>query len=285
MTQSSLSVASARPALSLQMTSGYAAHAVTLGTMLFCAALLPVTAAAYLMDERLVNGINVWTKPLKFELSLAVHFLTLALMFNLLTEGARGSRPVRWALYAAAASGVFEVVYIALQSARGRASHFNVETGIESAMYMVMGAGSLLLTIAPIVLGIQIWRNGRPDIGPGLRRGAIFGLVLGGVATIVSAGFMSSSFIIETGRWVEGVRNDANGIPVLGWSGTGGDLRVAHFFALHVIQALPVLGLMADRWANGKENAVVLAGVAFWLAIVAGTFAQALNGHPFIAWG
>jgi hypothetical protein len=285
MTQSNPSLAPLRIFPEMPMKAGGAAHAVTLGTMLFCAALLPVTAASHLMDERLVNGINVWTKPLKFELSLSVHFLTLALMFTLLTERARGSRPVRWALYAAAGSGVFEIVYITLQSARGRASHFNLETQIESVLYMVMGVGSLLLTIAPIVLGIQIWRNGRADIGVGLKRGAVLGLVLGGIATIITAGFMSSSFIVETGRWVNGVRNDANGIPLTGWSGTGGDLRVSHFFALHVMQALPVLGMAADRWAKGREKAVVNAGVAVWLLIVCGTFWQALSGRAFIAMG
>jgi hypothetical protein len=285
MTQSSLSIVPMRPVPKAQVSSGNAAHAATIGTMLFCAALLPVTVASYLMDDRLVNGINVWTKPLKFELSLAVHFLTLALMLHLLTDRARGYRLVRWSLYAAAASGVFEIVYIALQSARGRASHFNLETEIESVFYMVMGVGSLLLTFAPIVLGIHIWRNGRADIGPGLKRGAILGLVLGGIATIVTAGFMSSSFIVETGRWINGVRNDANGIPLMGWSGTGGDLRVPHFFALHVMQALPVLGIIADRWAKGRENAIVGTGVAVWIAIVAGTFAQALNGNSLIALG
>lgn len=285
MTQTELSIVPMRVMPGSPLNAGSAAHAVTLGAMLFCAALLPVMAVSYLMDERLVNGVNVWTKPLKFELSLAVHFLTLALMFNLLSEGARGSRLVRWALYAAAVSCVAEISYIVLQSARGRASHFNAETQIESALYNVMGVGALILTIAPIVIGIQLWRSARADIGPGLRRGAALGLVLGGVATIFTAGFLSSSFIVETGRWVNGVRNDANGIPIMGWSGTGGDLRVSHFFALHIMQALPVLGLMADRWAKGKESAVVLTGVAIWLAIVAGTFVQALNGNPFIAWG
>ncbi len=285
MTQSSLSIVPMRPMPGAQMNLGNAAHAATIGTMLFCAALLPVTAVSYVMDERLMNGINVWTKPLKFELSLAVHFLTLALMFNLLNERARGSRIVRWALYAAAASGVFEIVYIALQSARGRASHFNLDTSIESALYMAMGVGSLLLTAAPIILGIQIWRNGRTDIGAGLRRGAILGLVFGGIATIITAGFMSSSFIVESGRWLDGVRNDANGIPLMGWSGTGGDLRVSHFFALHLMQALPVLGMAADRWMPLRQGLAVSSGVAVWLALVAGTFVQALNGAPFITWG
>jgi hypothetical protein len=243
-----------------------------------------VTAVAYLMDERLVNGINVWTKPLKFEFSLTVHFLTIALMLSLLTHTARGARLVRWTLYAAAASCVAEIGYIALQSARGRASHFNADTPIEAALYNIMGVGALILTIAPIVIGIQIWRSGRADIGAGLKRGAVLGLVLGGIATIVTAGFLSSSFIVETGRWMNGVRNDSHGIPLMGWSGTGGDLRVAHFFALHAMQALPLLGLAADRWGMGRENAIVFAGVGVWLAIVAGTFVQALNGLPFIAW-
>ncbi len=285
MTLAAFSTEPVRSVPGLQMSRHQTAAALALGAMLFCAALLPVTGAAYLMDGRLVNGINVWTKPLKFELSLAVHFLTLALMLGLLKKEARDSRLVRWTIYAAAASCVAEIGYIALQSARGRASHFNADTPIEAALYNIMGVGALILTIAPIVVGIQIWRNGRADIGSGLKRGAVLGLALGGIATIVTAGFLSSSFIVETGRWMNGVRNDANGIPLMGWSGTGGDLRVPHFFALHLMQALPVLGLMADRWAKGRERAIVFAGVTVWIALVAGTFVQALNGNPFIAWG
>jgi hypothetical protein len=273
-----------RAAQGLHLARDQSAVAIALGAMHFCAALLPVTGAAYLMDERLVNGINVWTKPLKFEISLAVHFLTLALTLGLLTPAARGSRLVRWTLYAAAASCVAEIGYIALQSARGRASHFNADTPIEAALYNIMGVGALILTIAPIVVGVQIWRNGRVDTGAGLRRGAVLGLVLAGTATIFTAGFLSSSFIVETGRWANGVRNDSHGIPLMGWSGTGGDLRVPHFFTLHLMQALPVLGLMADRWAKDRARAIVHAGVCVWLVIVAGTFAQALNGNPFIAW-
>jgi hypothetical protein len=265
---------------------GYAnaAEKLSLATMWFCFALLPVTLLALTMDERLVNGISVWSKPLKFQLSLGVHFLTLALMLGPIVDKARASRLVTWAVVAAAASCILEVGYITLQSARGRSSHFNADTPLENVMYGVMGVGALLLTSAAIVIGGQIWRNGRPEIGNGLKSGAILGLILGGIATIVTAGFMSSSFILETGRWVNGARNDANGIPLMGWSGTGGDLRVPHFFALHIMQALPVLGLMADRWAANQARAVVYFGVCVWLAIVIGTFVQALNGFPFIAW-
>jgi hypothetical protein len=285
MTHSLFSAAPAPVLPSLRMDGDKSATTLALGTMLFFAALLPVTASAYLMDDRLVNSINVWTKPLKFELSLSIHFLTLALMLALLSDKARGSRIVRWTISAAAASGIAEIAYIAIQSARGRASHFNIETPIEAVMYPIMGVGALILTIAPIIVGVQIWRNGRTDIGAGLKRGAVLGLALGGIVTIVTAGFLSSSIVVETGRWVNGMRNDSHGIPLMGWSGVGGDLRVPHFFALHVMQALPVLGLMADRWAKGRQFFVVNAGVAIWLLIVCGTFWQAVSGRPFIALG
>ena len=262
-----------------------AAQTLALGATLFCAALMPATAAAYLMDDRLINGVNVWSKPLKFQLSLAVHFTTLVLLLGLLTEQARGSRLVRFSLAAAAGSAAAELVYITLQSARGRASHFNHETALETALYQVMGIGALTLVVVPAIVGVQIWRNGRADVGRGLKLGAALGLILGCVATVITAGILSSEMVHETGRWLNGARDDSRGIPVMGWSGTGGDLRVPHFFALHIMQALPLAGLAADRWAKGQEKARVCACVAVWLLIVAGTFWQAASGRAFIAIG
>ena len=78
-----------------------------------------------------------------------------------------------------------------------------------------------------------------------------------------------------TGHWVGGVPTDAGGLPLFGWSRTGGDLRVPHFFATHVMQALPLLGLAADRLAPRRAVPLVWAGVGVSLLVVAATFAQA----------
>jgi hypothetical protein len=92
---------------------------------------------------------------------------------------------------------------------------------------------------------------------------------------------MSSGVVDGPGHWVGGIRSDAGGLPLLGWSRTGGDLRVPHFFATHIMQALPLLGLAADRMAPGRVAVTILAGAALSIGVVSATFWQAVQGIPF----
>ena len=67
-------------------------------------------------------------------------------------------------------------------------------------------------------------------------------------------------------------------------SGRAGLLSEAgpHFFATHLMQALPLLGLLLDRYLPGHVRNGLLVGTAAGILIVAGTFIQAATGHPFL---
>jgi len=177
---------------------------------------------------------------------------------------------------------VLEIAYIVLQAARGRASHFNDSTALETALYALMGAGAASIVIGCFVIGAMLWRRGLPDAPAGLHYGGALGLMLGAVLTLITAGILSSGTIAPGGHWVGSVRSDAGGLFLFGWSRIEGDLRVPHFFATHLMQALPLLGLLLDRYLPGHVRSGLLIGGAAGALIVAGTFIQAATGHPFL---
>lgn len=243
------------------------------------AVLFVITLGAWSLDERELNGISVWIKPLKFQLSLALHFATLALLARLAPEPFRRGRIFGWIVISSVAAGLFEIFYIMLQAGRGRTSHFNDETAVEVVMYALMGIGSLVLVAAPLIMGAALLRHpGARVRREPMRLGAGLGLVLSALATVIVAGYLST----HGGHWVGGVPSDAGGLPVFGWSQQGGDLRVAHFFATHAMQVLPLVGYALRNHGPRGARLVAAAG-GLYAALTAATFVQALLGQPFIA--
>ena len=242
------------------------------------ALLLPSLVAAGI-DVRLLNGVSVWDKPLKFEIALMVNFVTLLALMRALLPAGPASRRMRIAALVVTLTSTYEIAYIVLQAARGLASHFNNATPLASVAYGFMGAGAVALVAGCFAFGLEFSARPAPLVSEGLRLGAILGLCLGAALTLVVASLMSSGQI-SVGHWVGGELSDARGLPIVGWSTTGGDLRVSHFFATHLMQALPILGLAMDRMAPRGARPVVIAGAGLGVAIIAATFVQALMGHP-----
>jgi len=239
------------------------------------------------IDPRLLNEISVWVKPAKFALSLALHYATLAWAIGLLAPAWRQGDYMRRSFLLSLCAGFFEIAYISLQAARGRASHFNEATTAEMVLYSVMGVGAVILVVQSFDLGRHILKSPRRELDAGVRLGAGLGLTLGSVATLVTAGIMGSGAVpaalgYPEGHWVGGTLSDAGGLPLLGWSTSGGDLRVPHFFSTHIMQMLPLLGWLADRWRPGQARGLVLAGAALLLAVVIATSVQAVLGQPFL---
>lgn len=239
------------------------------------------------IDPRLLNEISVWVKPAKFALSLALHYATLAWAIGLLAPAWRQGDYMRRSFLLSLCAGFFEIAYISLQAARGRASHFNEATTAEMVLYSVMGVGAVILVVQSFDLGRHILKSPRRELDAGVRLGAGLGLTLGSVATLVTAGIMGSGAVpaalgYPEGHWVGGTLSDAGGLPLLGWSTSGGDLRVPHFFSTHIMQVLPLLGWLADRWRPGQARGLELAGAALLLAVVIATSVQAGLGQPFL---
>lgn len=257
------------------LKAGWFTAAIVLALLLF-------SVIGLLVDERMLNGVSTWSKPLKFNFSFLVHLLTLFVMVKLLRESFRNSTWMKWLLHILYGAVLVELLYIFLQAFRGRHSHFNFETQWEmAAYYALMGGAALIVMLCTFVIGCASYIEYRNDKHSGLKLGLTIGATVGTVATLITAGALASGAVTTTGHWVGGELTDANGLPIFGWSTTGGDLRVSHFFATHMIQALPILGLMADKYLCRFSTSIVLAGTLLSLAIVWATFIQALSAKPF----
>ncbi|HEX6994896.1 MAG TPA: hypothetical protein VF339_12195 [Gammaproteobacteria bacterium] len=237
-----------------------------------------VTLAAMPFDARTVNGIDVWIKPTKFFISLAVYYATLAWAFGFLPRESQRTRAGRFVVLAPLAVGFYEMSWLVLAAANGVPSHFNYDSPFWLAAFRLAGVGAVVLIAAILVQGIMIARQRAVPIAPAMRFGLVAGAVIAFGATLITAGYLGAS----GGHWVGGVATDAGGLPLLGWSRTGGDLRVAHFFALHAQQALPALGALAVALGRPNARAALIVAAAGYVGLVAFTFVQALHGVPFL---
>lgn len=238
---------------------------------------IPVGIAA-LIDDRQVNDVDIWLKPLKFFMSLAIFYATLAWFHGYLPQAARERRLGRALVGVPLAVGLLEMTWLLATAAVGQPAHFNQSAPVYAVSYTLAGVGATLLMLSALGTGILVGRAKEPTLPPAFRLSVVLGVVIAFVGTMVTAGFLASG----TGHWVGGVQSDAAGLPLLGWSRTGGDLRVAHFFALHALQAVPLLGWLASRSTADRGKAVVLLGAAVYAGWIVFTFLEALAGRPLI---
>jgi len=240
-----------------------------------------VTLGLTFFDAREFQGVSVWLKPWKFQISTSAYFLTLALSMAWLPEVALRTWAVRYVVWAALVSGLFEVGYISWQAALGEASHFNVSTPVHAALYTAMGVMAVVLTSTSAVLGAVIARNPSYRLPPTLKLAVVLGLVSTFVLGTGFGGYLGSQ---PTGHWVGGSMTDAGGLPFVKWSRTGGDLRVAHFFGIHAMHFIPAFAWLLV-WLRAPQRWVATAVWTFSFLFAVGTtwtFVQAVRGQPFL---
>jgi hypothetical protein len=245
---------------------------LTAFAFLMIAAMAP-TLLALALEIRTYNGINVWMKPFKFELSTAVHMATLAWFWGYLDDRFRVRRGMQAAAWIVGLIFAVEVGYIAYRAAFAEGSHFNNSTTAAAIAYPLMGVGILITIGVTTWIGILVLRSREGGISPTLRLAIGLGLIGGSLLGAISGGYMSA----QPGHWVGGAATDAGGVPLFGWSRTGGDLRVAHFVGLHAMQGIPVIGYLVQRSTAGP--AIVWASLAAWVVVTAGVFVLGIQGR------
>jgi hypothetical protein len=233
---------------------------LTVFGLLMLAAMLPALLALAL-DARMLRGVSVWMKPLKFMASVGLFSLTTAWFAGLVSEAQRDNRVMRGVAWVVVVAGGLEVFYISLQAALGQASHFNFTDKLHALLYQLMGVGAVAMCITQAVLAQQIARHPQPGVNllwqRAVRSGLWLTLLLGAGTGIVLAGIQPPS---------------GAGLPVVGWHGAG-DLRMAHFLGMHAQQLLPLAGWLlvnnataAPQWRSRVLTGAAMAYVLLWAA-------------------
>ena len=260
-------------------------------TGLFTLAILAVALIGLAVDPRTITGAPAWLKPAKFAASITIYTFTLAWIFSVIPEWGRTRRIVGWTT---AVTLALEIVIIAAQAWRGVASHFNIGTPLDAALFGVMGLAILVQTLSSVAVAVALWRHRFADaaLGWALRLGVtitIVGAFTGGLMTRPTAEQIEAARagqrMVVAGAHTVGAPDGGPGLPGTGWSTTHGDVRVAHFVGLHAMQALPILALVLQRrrLSDAVRVRLTLIAGASYMALFGILVWQALRGVPLVA--
>jgi hypothetical protein len=214
----------------------------------------------------------------------------------ILSQLHRRRRLAWWSATAVSAAGAVEMVLIVGQVIRGRQSHFNELTAFDAAIWRTMGATIVALWLGTLVIAVLVMRQRLADraVTWSVRAGVALALVG------MSVGFLMIRPTQEqaaadadraiVGAHSVGVADGGPGMPLTGWSTTGGDLRIPHFVGMHALQLLPLLALLlavlGTRFAALRSDRVRLQLLVVASGGYAGLVAlltwQALRGQPLL---
>ena len=165
----------------------------------------------------------------------------------------------------------FELAVIVYQAANGRISHFNTTTPLYGALFTAMGIAITILTAWTGYIGYLFFRLKSIEISASYLWGIRLGIVL----------FVIFSF---EGGWMAarlshtiGAPDGSEGFPIVNWSKSYGDMRIAHFFGMHALQILPLVGFYLSKNIRTKVIVSVI-----YFAFVSLVFIQAMMGKPLL---
>lgn len=229
-------------------------------------ALLTLMIIIMQFDHRQLMGINLWIKPIKFAISIALYCLTWPLMLQYFPFERIKKRFINFTVFALA----FEMLAIASQAARGQLSHYNTSSLYNSILFSLMGVVIVSQTLFAMYMGYMFFKVKAVQIKPAMLWAIRLGILMTGVFAL-EGGIMASRMAHTVGR-----ADGGPGLPLVNWSRIAGDLRVAHFMGLHALQIVPLFVILFG--VTNARPAIVFA-LAYFVTVSL-LFANAILGRP-----
>ena len=226
-------------------------------------------------DTVQVGGRYRLIKPLNFSMSMAIYLATVVVLLDYLRVSMWLKKVIGWGVSICILIGI---TCITMQAARGTTSHFNNSTPFNSAVSSLMDMVDPLNSVFVLVLLIFALQV-KYDVSRLSQLGIAFGLFL------FLAGSAIGGVMVAQGQSVVGVAPEGPGLPMVNWSTTGGDFRVAHFLGIHAIQILPIASWLIDRLKALPRRAKPTAFIAVsagYVLLMGFVFVQAMNGVPLV---
>jgi hypothetical protein len=226
-----------------------------------------VCAGLFFATDIEVLGINAWIKPFKFFLSAGIFSWSMGWFMGYLEE----PRKVNLFSWVVVIVLGFETFYIAMKAGAGELSHFNNSDQFHLFMFSLMGFAITLMTLWTAYIGWLFFRKKLP----GLPKSYLWGIRMGIILFVIFAiqGGMMATNMAHTVGGPDG----GEGLPLVNWSSTYGDLRVAHFLGMHALQLIPLTGFYLIKSVKG----IIVFGIAYFV-ITSLLLIQAMLGMPLI---
>jgi hypothetical protein len=214
-------------------------------------------------------GTSVWWKPFKFFISTTIFVWSMGWYSYYLGP----HQSIVWYSWGLIILFTIEDLYIFTQAAQGSTSHFNMSTPFYAKMWSIMALSAVGISVWTAIIGVKFFTqdlSALPEAYLWSIRLALIIFVIFSLEGLVMGAKMAHTV---------GAPDGTPGLPVVNWSKTHGDLRVAHFMGMHALQVLPLLSFYIL-----KDLRLTIVVCVFYAAINVFLFVLALQGKPLIRW-
>ena len=228
-----------------------------------------------------IHTVSPWIKPIKFSMSFATYVWTASLFFLFL-------KPPSWqatlARRATAVSVIVEMFLLGMQAWR-TAQPYSTQRFPDSAMSQMVTAMVFVHTVVMVwILVLCCGERARTKLADHTLVAAIRDSVV-----IFLVGNAVGGYMLARGSHIVGASEGGRGLPFVNWSVIAGDLRIAHFIAVHAIQIVPLFACLLLQMtpipALKRRRLAVFGVSAGVMLVVLATFVQAALGHPLLSVG